>query len=228
MEEAWLRSQLASGRSIESIAHEAGRHPSTVAYWVNKHGLDVDHTARHAAAGRPGARAARGLLAEGLTVRAMAARLAVSYSTVRHWLGRYGLATPRGRRLAETAPARASGAETVEATCPVHGLHAVRAPRRRRVPLPPVPERRRGPPPQGDQAPARGGGGRRVPHLRIRPLRWRGCTSITSIRRARRSRWRTKGVTRSLEAGSRRGAKCVLVCARTAMPKSKLGSPAPP
>ena len=80
------------------------------------------HATRHAARGGLERERLEGLLAEGLTVRAMAARLAVSYSTVRHWLGRYGLATPRGRRLAETAPARASGAETVEATCPVHGL----------------------------------------------------------------------------------------------------------
>ncbi len=34
---------------------------------------------------------------------------------------RYEIVTPRARRLAETAPARASGAETTEANCPVHG-----------------------------------------------------------------------------------------------------------
>ena len=41
MEADWLRSRLESGRSIESIAREAGKHPSTVGYWVNKHGLIV-------------------------------------------------------------------------------------------------------------------------------------------------------------------------------------------
>ncbi len=30
------------GRSIESIARETGRAASTVAYWVNKHGLTLD------------------------------------------------------------------------------------------------------------------------------------------------------------------------------------------
>jgi transposase-like protein len=39
MEAPWLASQLEAGRSIESIARETGRSPSTVAYWVNKHGL---------------------------------------------------------------------------------------------------------------------------------------------------------------------------------------------
>jgi AraC-like DNA-binding protein len=122
MEAAWLSSRLESGRSIESIAREAAKHPSTVAYWVNKHGLMSTHAARHAARGGLAREQLEALLAEGLTIRAMADRLAVSYSTVRHWLGRHGLATPRGRRLAETAPARATGAETVEATCPVHGV----------------------------------------------------------------------------------------------------------
>src|SRR5262245_35165548 len=62
------------------------------------------------------------LLAEGLSIRAMAVRVDRSYTTVRHWLARHGLETPRARRLAETAAARAAGAETVEATCPEHGV----------------------------------------------------------------------------------------------------------
>ena len=45
----------------------------------------------------------------------MAERLDVSYTTVRHWLRRHGIVTPRARRLAETAPARAAGEETTEA-----------------------------------------------------------------------------------------------------------------
>jgi IS30 family transposase len=39
MDRTWLASQLAAGRSIESIAREVGKHPSTVAYNVKKHGL---------------------------------------------------------------------------------------------------------------------------------------------------------------------------------------------
>ena len=121
MNEDWLRSRLDSGRSIESIAREAGRHPSTVAYWVNKHDLSSTHAPRHAPRGPIDREVLETLLAEGLTVRTMAARLDRSYTTVRHWLKQHGLATPRGVRLAETAPARAAGADTVQATCPVHG-----------------------------------------------------------------------------------------------------------
>ena len=51
MEATWLASQLESGRSIESIAREVGQSASTVAYWVNKHGLSSQHASKHAARG---------------------------------------------------------------------------------------------------------------------------------------------------------------------------------
>jgi transposase len=121
MDREWLAAQLAEGRSIESIAREAGKSASTVGYWVNKHGLSSQHAKRHAARGGIERERLEALLADGLSVRAMADELGVSYTTVRHWLRRYELSTPRGRRLAETAPARASGAETTEAHCPLHG-----------------------------------------------------------------------------------------------------------
>ena len=46
-----MASRLEEGRSIESIARETGRAPSTVAYWVNKHGLASKHAPKHAARG---------------------------------------------------------------------------------------------------------------------------------------------------------------------------------
>ena len=122
MEADWLSSRLESGRSIESIAREAGKAPSTVAYWVNKHGLTSTHAPRHAARGPIDREVLEALLAEGLTIRAMAERLGRSYAGVRHWLTKYELATPRAVRLAETAEARATAAASVEATCPVHGV----------------------------------------------------------------------------------------------------------
>src|SRR3954454_12618706 len=122
MDRETLAAQLAEGRSIESIAREAGRAPSTVAYWVNKYGLTSQHAARFASHGGIQREQLEALLAEGLAIRAMAQRLGVSYTTVRHWLRHYEIATPRAQRLAETAPARAAGAETTEANCPTHGL----------------------------------------------------------------------------------------------------------
>jgi transposase len=122
MDRETLASQLAAGRSIESIARAAGRPASTVAYWVNKYGLTSAHAERHRARGGIEPEELQALLDDGLSIRAMAARLNVSYTTVRHWLRYHGLSTPRARRLVETAPARASGADTTEAFCPHHGL----------------------------------------------------------------------------------------------------------
>ncbi len=117
-----LAAQLAEGRSIESIARETGCAASTVAYWVNKHGLTSSHAPRHAARGGIERERLRTLVEEGLSIRAIAAELGVSYTTVRHWLARHELSTPRARRLAETAPARAAGEEVTEAECPAHGV----------------------------------------------------------------------------------------------------------
>jgi transposase len=121
MEREALATQLADGRSIEAIARACGRPASTVAYWVNKYGLASAHAARHAPRGGIERERLRALVEEGLSIREMAQRLEVSYTTVRHWLKTYGIQTPRGRRLAETASARATGAETAMAHCPDHG-----------------------------------------------------------------------------------------------------------
>jgi transposase len=121
MEADWLASQLATGRSIESIAREVGRSPSTVAYWVNKHGLVSTHAPKHAARGGLARETLEPLVAAGMPIRAIADQLGVSYTTVRHWLKRYELTTPRARRLAATREARETGASTAPANCPVHG-----------------------------------------------------------------------------------------------------------
>jgi hypothetical protein len=121
MDRDWLAAEMSRGRSIESIARAVGRDPSTVAYWANKHGLTSAHAALHKARGGVRRSELEAMLVAGLTVRAMAASLGVSYTTVRYWLGLHGLRTPRGRRLAETAPARRADLDTVAATCDVHG-----------------------------------------------------------------------------------------------------------
>jgi Homeodomain-like domain-containing protein len=54
-------------------------------------------------------------------IRAIAEQLGVSYTTVRHWLKRYELTTPRARRLASTRDARATGLADGLVDCPVHG-----------------------------------------------------------------------------------------------------------
>jgi transposase len=113
MEASWLASQLEAGRSIESIARETGRSPSTVAYWVNKHGLTSQHAARHRARGGLTREQLEPLVQAGRSIREIAAELGVSPGMVRH----LGLRT-RPRRYAlrgEDKPA------TLVRECPLHG-----------------------------------------------------------------------------------------------------------
>ena len=88
MDKPWLTDQLAAGRSIESIAREVERDPSTVAYWVNKHGLASVHAEKHAARGGLDRDELEALVARGLTVQGIAEELHVGATTVRHWLKR--------------------------------------------------------------------------------------------------------------------------------------------
>ncbi len=89
----WLADQLGQGRSIESLARELGRDPSTVAYWVNRHGLASTHAAKHAARGGIDRGELEALVEHGRSVRQIAATIGVRATTVQHWLRRYGLRT---------------------------------------------------------------------------------------------------------------------------------------
>jgi transposase len=99
VEKAWLEAELASGRSIESIAGQVGRDPSTVAYWAQKYGLRSAHAARHGARGAIDDELLSEVVACGLSVREIADVFERSPTTVRHWLRKYGLATARAARL---------------------------------------------------------------------------------------------------------------------------------
>jgi IS30 family transposase len=46
-----LQRLLAQGVSVEQIGRKFGRHPSTVSYWMRKHGLEAPNRAKHAGRG---------------------------------------------------------------------------------------------------------------------------------------------------------------------------------
>lgn len=116
MDKGFLEDCLASGMSLEAIGTVAGKHPSTVSYWLKKHGLAASSADRHAAKGGIEKEQLEALVTEGLTLREISERLDRGASTIRYWMSRYGLKTIRRRRArAAEDPPRA------EMRCKRHG-----------------------------------------------------------------------------------------------------------
>jgi transposase-like protein len=122
VEKAWLASQLAAGRSYESIARETGRHPSTVAYWARKHGLTSSHARRHAARGPIDRVLLTEIVACGISIHDTAALFGRSPTTIRHWLARHELTTSAANRRQAGALAASVGDRNPELRCSIHGV----------------------------------------------------------------------------------------------------------
>jgi hypothetical protein len=76
---------------------DAGRHPSTVVYGVNKFGLMSQHPSKHAPRGGLEEDRLRVLVEQGLSVREIALLVGFSSTSVRYWLRRFGLRTQPSR-----------------------------------------------------------------------------------------------------------------------------------
>jgi transposase len=98
VDKALLEDCLAQGMSLDAIGDLVGKHPSTVSYWLKKHGLAASKSEQHAPTGGIQRESIETLVGEGLTLREIADRLDRSTSTVRHWMGKYGLRTIRRKR----------------------------------------------------------------------------------------------------------------------------------
>lgn len=121
MDRGWLEECLAAGMSLDAIGERAGRHPSTVSYWLKKHGLKAGGQARHSPKGTVDLRRLRELAERGASIREMAKELGISYSTTRYWLCRCALETSRTNRRRESSAAREAGLSRVYLECPTHG-----------------------------------------------------------------------------------------------------------
>jgi transposase-like protein len=117
-----LRAYLNDGLSLPQIGQLTGRDPSTVGYWVKKHGLKAVHSERCSAKGGIPRETLETLVDTGATIRRMATSLAVSESTVVHWLRKYALQTERARRRSERPVNSEPLPRTVEMECGHHGL----------------------------------------------------------------------------------------------------------
>lgn len=121
MDKGFLEDSLAKGMSLEKIGELAGKHPSTVSYWLQKHGLTAVGKARHAPKGEVDAVRLCELVEEGASIRGMADKLGAGYSTIRYWLACLDLETERSIRRREGEAARRAGLGKAYLRCPKHG-----------------------------------------------------------------------------------------------------------
>jgi len=124
MDKQSLEVLLGQGLSIERIAKRFGKDPSTISYWMKKHGLVSPYREKHAAKGGIERERLEELTEAGMTLAEIAFEVGRSKGTVRHWMVRYGLRTHNGRgtrRPEETHCGREAGLLIVRRTCPQHG-----------------------------------------------------------------------------------------------------------
>jgi transposase len=126
MDEESLRLLLAQGLSVERIAQRFGKHPSTVSYWMAKHGLEPSRREKHAPKGGVNRAQLESLVETGKTIAEIAEVLVLSKATVRYWLKRYQLRTrnkvgPRIGRRPLDLEARQAGLAAIKFSCIHHG-----------------------------------------------------------------------------------------------------------
>lgn len=121
MEKSFLEKCLARDLSLDSIGKLVEKHPSTVSYWLKKHGLRASKAGQHAPKGAIDLEILYRMVEEERSIREIAEKLGVGYSTVRYWLRREGLQTERSVRRQEGEAARAAGLTNAVLRCSKHG-----------------------------------------------------------------------------------------------------------
>jgi transposase-like protein/DNA-directed RNA polymerase subunit RPC12/RpoP len=121
MDKDVLQGLLGRGLSLQRIADRLGLHPSTVGYWVRKHGLSAVHARRHAARGGIPRELLEDMVLNGGSVASIASELGVSGATVRHWLRKHGIETKRTVHVRQTRAAKAGGRVRIQRECSSHG-----------------------------------------------------------------------------------------------------------
>ena len=121
MEKEFLEDCLAKGLSLEKIGRLVERDPSTVSYWLKKHGLEAVGRERHSPKQTLDPEVVRQMIERGATIREVCDELGAGYSSVRYWVKKLGLNTEHMDRLKETREALESGARKARLYCPKHG-----------------------------------------------------------------------------------------------------------
>jgi transposase len=124
MDRPSLERFLAQGLSLQEVGRRLGRHESTVAYWVEKHGLQAANRDRHLPRGALRKEDLERLVQSGASIAEIADAVDRSKATVRHWLTRFGLKTGNRPGRGPSSQAKAgkdAGLASMTAECPRHG-----------------------------------------------------------------------------------------------------------
>lgn len=121
MQKEFLEQCLAEGMSLEAIGKRAGKHESTVSYWLKKHGLVAARAEKHAPKGKVDPQRLAELVEEGASIQQMGEEFDAGRSTIRYWLRKLGLETERSARLRETRAACEEGVRRAYFRCRKHG-----------------------------------------------------------------------------------------------------------
>lgn len=122
MERGFLKRCLEEGLSLRQIGERVSKDPSTVGYWVKKHGLIANGKEKYAPRGGIVAEVLELLVDESASLSEMAEELDLSTSTVRYWLRQYGLHTDsRHHRRVRLQRAQKTGSSRFQDECRRHG-----------------------------------------------------------------------------------------------------------
>jgi hypothetical protein len=116
-----LKGWLDAGLSLPQIGVLTDRDPSTVGYWVQKHGLTANGRDKYAPRGGLTRDQLEPLVERGATLADMAAELGRSMRTVRYWIEKHGLDAPKVVRRRAIERARTNGDRSFLGHCTVHG-----------------------------------------------------------------------------------------------------------
>lgn len=109
------------GVSIDGIAKRVGRSPSTISYWLKRHGLKANGAEKYGPKPPLTREALEALTSEGLSVPAIAQRLSCTPSLVRYWLDRHGLRSRQASNRIAAREALLAGSRFVDLRCLKHG-----------------------------------------------------------------------------------------------------------
>jgi Homeodomain-like domain len=127
MDRDLLKHYLDQRLSLPQIGALMNRHPSTVGYWVKKHGLVANGKERYSPRGGLNREQLEPLVDSGATLAQIAEALDRSERTVRYWLAKYGLRTKARRgpnpMVSHEVVQKAieEGRRTVAGVCSHHG-----------------------------------------------------------------------------------------------------------